>query len=220
MSFMKVEKTVTISVSGVLTVTISAPDRAYKGIAIYAYATWSPIDYPPFYYTIEWGDGTKSEGSVDYGNSTPTLMKTYASTGTFTIKATVTDSMGQTGSATKSITIAEQLTASLTADKTSGTVPLAVTFTCGASGGFLDYTWTLDFGDGTTPSSGTRTAAGNWTVSHTYNKVGTFTAKLTVTDALGASAVPVAIVSIELPGLVAIIGPMCILPIAFLLASR
>jgi PKD repeat protein len=58
-----------------------------------------------------------------------------------------------------------------------------VTFTFSMSGGFTPYTWTLDFGDGsgvlTNPTS---------PQSHTYTKVGTYTAKLTVTDALGASA--------------------------------
>jgi PKD repeat protein len=211
---MKVEKTVTISVSGALTVAISAPDRAYRGIAIYAYATWSPIDYPPFYYTIEWGDGTKSEGSVDYGNSTPTLMKVYGTAGSFTIKATVTDSMGQTGSATKPITIAEPLTATLSADKTSGTVPLTVTFTFSMSGGFAPYTWTLDPGDGTTPYSNPTSPK-----SHTYNTVGTFTAKLTVTDALGATAVTRLAVGAGLAPWLGAVGPLAFGFVALLLAT-
>ena len=75
------------------------------------------------------------------------------------------------------------LTASLSASPSVGPVPLAVSFTIGIGGGVTPYTWTLDYGDGSTPGSGT--VAG--TKAHTYTKAGTFTATLTVTDALGAS---------------------------------
>jgi len=67
-------------------------------------------------------------------------------------------------------------------------VPLSVTFSCGVSGGYPPYTWELNPGDGTPPYSGTITAPGTWTQEHTYGYVGTFTATLTVTDALGGSA--------------------------------
>lgn len=93
----------------------------------------------------------------------------------------------QVWSNTRPMTIVGPLTVTFSADKTSGPVPLAVTFSCGASGGVLNYTWTLDPGDGSAPYSGTRTAEGTWTQAHTYNTGGAFTAVLTVTDALGAS---------------------------------
>lgn len=79
--------------------------------------------------------------------------------------------------------VSPPLVATLSASPASGPAPLAVTFTIGISGGVTPYTWTLDYGDGSTPGSGT--IAG--TQPHTYNQVGTFTATLTVTDALGAS---------------------------------
>lgn len=93
----------------------------------------------------------------------------------------------QVWSNTRPMTIVGALAVTFSADKTSGPVPLAVTFSCGASGGALNYTWTLDSGDGSAPYSGTRTAEGMWTQAHTYNTGGSFTAELTVTDALGAS---------------------------------
>ena len=78
---------------------------------------------------------------------------------------------------------APPLSATLSASPSVGPVPLAVSFTIGIAGGVTPYTWALDYGDGSTPGSGT--VAG--TKLHTYTNVGTFTATLTVTDALGAA---------------------------------
>ncbi|MDG4821740.1 ThuA domain-containing protein [Asanoa sp. WMMD1127] len=67
------------------------------------------------------------------------------------------------------------------ANPTSGTAPLQVSFTGSASdpdGDALTYRW--DFGDG-----GTATTAN---AAHTYTTAGSYTARLTVTDARGASA--------------------------------
>ena len=76
-----------------------------------------------------------------------------------------------------SLNAAPRVTAA--AAPTSGTAPLAVDFTGEATdpeGEALTYEWA--FGDGTT--------ATGQNVSHTYQNPGTFTAKLTVTDARGA----------------------------------
>lgn len=66
--------------------------------------------------------------------------------------------------------------ASLTANPTSGTAPLVVSFDASASadpdGTIASYVW--DFGDGTTASGAT--------ASHTFTQAGTFTVNLTVTD--------------------------------------
>ncbi|MFP5304751.1 MAG: PKD domain-containing protein, partial [Gammaproteobacteria bacterium] len=75
-------------------------------------------------------------------------------------------------------------TATLSADKVMGEPPLTVTFTVqmadADTGDTLSYT--LAFGDGTAPASG----SSNGTVSHTYTSAGLYTAVLTVTDAQGA----------------------------------
>lgn len=65
----------------------------------------------------------------------------------------------------------------LQASPTNGQAPLTVNFNASASfdpeGGVLSYDW--DFGDGSPHSN-------QATVSHTYNSVGTYTARLTVTE--------------------------------------
>jgi hypothetical protein len=74
--------------------------------------------------------------------------------------------------------------ASLTTPTTSGPAPLSVTFSSGASKGFLRpiSSWQLEFGDGTTSAGGSGTPAAR--VSHRYGP-GTFTAVLTVVDTAG-----------------------------------
>lgn len=86
--------------------------------------------------------------------------------------------------ATDTITITviapSPLTANASADKTSGNVPLTVSFTGSASGGVPPYSYYWDFGDG-----GWSTALNP---GHIFGIAGVYTVKLTVTDsAIGAS---------------------------------
>ncbi len=76
------------------------------------------------------------------------------------------------------------LEAKLTANPTSGPAPLSVTFSAAGSTGAI-VSFTLDFGDGSEPYSGTDLTV---SISHTYNNPGTYTATLTVSDAQGRTA--------------------------------
>jgi PKD repeat protein len=70
-------------------------------------------------------------------------------------------------------------TVSMALSPASGPVPLSVDFTANVSGATASkYSWS--FGDGTTSTAALP--------SHTYNKGGNFTAKVTVTDSAGATA--------------------------------
>ena len=79
-------------------------------------------------------------------------------------------------------------TAAISANKTSGPLPLAVNFDGSAStdpdpgDSITAYNWT--FGDGATAQTGTPTT------SHTYTVAGTYTASLTVTDTHAATSGP------------------------------
>ncbi|MEM7219010.1 MAG: PKD domain-containing protein [Pseudomonadota bacterium] len=83
--------------------------------------------------------------------------------------------------------------ASLTADVTTGTAPLAVAFDGSGSsdsdGQIANYSW--DFGDG---NSTTTTTA---TTSHSYANAGNFTARLTVTDDDGATGAATLAISVD-----------------------
>lgn len=188
MIVMRVEKTATILATGVLTVTVTMPSRGYIGVPVTLSASWDGIAVGPFVGTIKWGDGASENFPRQSGKSV-SRSHTYTASGSFTATVSVSDeytASGGTGSA--SATIRVVLSVLLMASPTSGNVPLAVSFTCSAAGGYTPYSWTLDYGDGSTPGSGTRTGEGPWTQSHTYTKLGQFTAKLTVADALGATA--------------------------------
>lgn len=80
-------------------------------------------------------------------------------------------------------------TASLLADKETGTLPLTVTFSvsCSDPEG-LCATYTLDPGDGSAPYTGSILSGAAVEKSHTYQTSGSYSAKLTVTDQEGASA--------------------------------
>jgi PKD repeat protein len=66
------------------------------------------------------------------------------------------------------------LSASATGSPTTGNAPLTENFTGSATGGTAPYTYSWNFGDGTTSTT--------QNPSHTYNTPGTYTATLTVTD--------------------------------------
>jgi PKD repeat protein len=70
-------------------------------------------------------------------------------------------------------------TVSMALSPSAGSVPLNVDFTANVSGATASkYSW--NFGDGTTSTAALP--------SHTYNKAGNFTAKVTVTDSSGGTA--------------------------------
>lgn len=128
-------------------------------------------------YSWNFGDGGTGTGA--------TTTHRFAVQGTYTIRLTVTDNDGKTGSMTHSIVVDkpnEPPVAAFTFSPVSGLYPLTVTFDGGASvdtDGFIDQ-WEWDFG-------GEQSADGQ-IVTFTFSEEGLQTVILEVYDDDGASA--------------------------------
>jgi PKD repeat protein len=142
---------------------------------------------------IDFGDGTRA--------TTASASHVYARVGTYTVAATVTDDLGASTTATRTVSIANQApTAVLTTTPNTGYAPTMVSAsTAGSSDadGTITAT-TIDFGDGTVIAGATAT--------HNYANVGTYTVTARVTDNLGATSIATKTVTIA-PAAVTIFLP-------------
>jgi PKD repeat protein len=107
---------------------------------------------------------------------------TYTSAGSYTATLTVNGSSGQTSSTSRTIMVTNAppppVSASFTANPSSGQAPLAVQFTDQSTGPVTGWNW--NFGDGATSTT--------QNPSHTYNNAGSYTAKLTVNGSGGQTS--------------------------------
>jgi uncharacterized protein (TIGR03118 family) len=152
-----------------------------------------------FTATINWGDGSSSPGTVVTdlsGGFNVTGSHMYSEEGSDAVKVTVADAASHT------ITIAAQgdvadatlagtgLPITLTQGVQVNSAALATFTDAGGAEPAADYTATVDWGDGTSATAGTITAAGGtFTVAgnHTYAAVGAHTIAITITDDGGAT---------------------------------
>ncbi|WP_455352107.1 PKD domain-containing protein [Streptomyces sp. SYSU K217416] len=142
--------------------------------------------------TFDGGGSSDPDGSVktwewDFGDGTTatgrTAAHTYAEKGAFTVKLTVTDDKGATGSTTKTVRVGpnQAPTAAFTADCRNVVGTRFCKFdgadSSDADGSISSYAW--DFGDGSTGSGAQ--------ADHIYGAAGTYSVTLTVTDDEGAT---------------------------------
>ena len=120
----------------------------------------------PYNYSWSFGDGESS------GLQEPSHI--YNSPGTYNAKLTVSDDYNKSVNDTFAITAYPRLTVSIGADRTSGSVPLAVSFTSDVSGGSGGYTFSWNFGD-----DGSSTLQNP---THIFTSPGTLTVTLIVHD--------------------------------------
>ena len=96
-------------------VTVSPPNQAptvnagsdqtvLLGLFYTLNASFSDPDNGPWSYTINWGDGSSSSGSTS-STGTGSATHNYVLIGSYTIRVTVTDSRGASGSDTKVLTV-------------------------------------------------------------------------------------------------------------------
>ena len=143
---------------------------------------------PPYSFLWDFGDGSPASNQQNPSH-------TYQSPGTYTASVTVTDSAGNTDSATVLINVTQSegtLSVSITYSPTSPqTAPATITFAANASGGQPPYSYYWDFGDGDTATTNPAT--------ETFQNAGTYTVKVTVMDSLGNSADSSVQITVEAP---------------------
>jgi PKD repeat protein len=153
-----------------------APNAAFTGNGVIAPSTISGV--APF--NVQFRDtsgGNPTQWLWVFNDGTPNSiaqdppLHTFLLPGTYVVTMTASNSYGSS-TASMGVTVLAPSTVDFTANQTSGTAPLAVTFTSTSSPGGTAYAW--NFGAG----QGTGTGA---TASHTYNTPGTYTVSLTVT---------------------------------------
>ena len=144
-------------------------------------------------------DGTIAATVIDFGDgyttSATSAAHAYAKSGTYTVRAIVTDDLGATSSATATVSVLNQApTAKLALSAASIYAGESVTITSAGSAdpdGTITST-KIDFGDGTSTSAAS--------ASHVYAVPGTFIVSVTVTDNNGATDTASAAVTVKYVG--------------------
>ncbi len=134
----------------------------------------------PTSWAWDFGDPGSGAGNT---SAAPSPSHLYSADGTYTVKLTVSNTSGtDTRTRTGYIMVGTAPTAAFTATPTSGSAPLTVSFTDTSTGSPTSWSW--DFGD---PGSGSANGSTARNPSHIYNGGGTYTVKLTATNASGSN---------------------------------
>jgi PKD repeat protein len=127
-------------------------------------------------------DGTISSYAWTFGDTTtgtgPSPSHTYGAGGTYSVRLTVTDNDGATGTVTHTVAVNSPPTAAFTTTCTALTCSFDASGSTDADGTITSYGWA--FGD-------TTTGTGKQPPAHTYSAAGTYPVTLTVTDSGGAT---------------------------------
>ena len=180
----------TATIANAAPVASAGAQAATAGVTFTFSATFSDagVNDGPWAFTIAWGDSSaQTTGSATSQASAITATHTYAAAGTDTVRITVADKDGATGSATAAVNVSatNRPPTAVAGGPYAGSEGAAIAFDGSASSDpdadALSYAWS--FGDG---ASGTGVKP-----THSYVDNGAYAATLTVTDARGAASAPV-----------------------------
>jgi PKD repeat protein len=176
---------------------IVSPPSGASPLAVHADASGSTTGTNPIAsYTFNFGDGSAAVGPQPGA----TANHTYSVGGTFTPTVTVTDTAGASSAGTATVKVGAP-SAALKVNPASGLPPLAVIADASASSDPIGITgYTFDFGDASAVV-GPQAAS---SASHTYSSAGGYTARVTITDSVGATATTTAAVQAWTPPAAAI----------------
>ena len=137
-------------------------------------------------YDWDFGDGSKRSGV--------SVSKAYTTAGNYSVVLTVTDEVGQTAQAIKSVTVgASPATAAFTYSPTNPRVNTTINFNGSDSKGegsnsVVRYQWDFGCTVGTNCTRATFTSTSSAAASTTYTAAFTYTVRLTVTDSKGETS--------------------------------
>jgi PKD repeat protein len=142
-------------------------------------------------YTINWdfGDGSSEENDDD-------VEHTFDVADTYNVDLTVTDSSGRTASDSMSITVEEPpplTSVDIISNDTEGVAPATFEFEANLTGGAEPFTYSWDFGDGSSEESDDET------VEHTFDVAGTYNVDLVVIDSTLQTASDSILITVEEP---------------------
>jgi PKD repeat protein len=132
-------------------------------------------------YAWSFGDGASGSG--------PTVSRTYAAGGTYTVTLTVTDNAGAASQTAHVVTVNAPPVASFTSTCSGLTCSFNASGSSDPDGTIASYAWS--FGDGTSGSG--------VTVSHTFAAGGTYTVTLIVTDNAAVTGQTTSTVTVNAP---------------------
>jgi PKD repeat protein len=152
-------------------------------------ATLGHCAVPPIDWTWDFGDGSDPVSGNSSSLTIPAVSHHYNISGNWTAVIDVIDSNNVTGTCNVTVEVFPPLDASCNVTpfdftKTDEMCSHNLTFQGTAVGGFpgnmCNYTWEWDFGDNSTPATGTGYSSGP--VPYCYNETGNYTAVFTIGD--------------------------------------
>jgi adhesin/invasin len=138
---------------------------------------------------MDWGDGSPAQ---TFPGQPTTVSHNYSGAGSFLVRATATDTFGDTSTATTALQVGArpQPTVSITAsaNPTAGTVTTFTVSATPATGSNATITsLRVDFGDGTPQGDLGASSGASIPVQHVYQNPGTYRATAIATDSNGGS---------------------------------
>src|SRR5207237_910348 len=190
----------TATIANAAPVASAGAQAATAGASFTFSATFSDagVNDGPWAFTIAWGDSSaQTTGSATSQASAITATHTYAAAGTDTVRITVADKDGATGSATAAVNVS----ATHRPPTAVAGAPYALKATF-ADPGRNDAPWSyaIDWGDGGVQTTGTTASqASPIAATHAYGAAGTAVVQVSVTDKDGAVGSATTTVTITQP---------------------
>jgi hypothetical protein len=193
---------VTVTVSAVPTLVITPPTTPPSaGLpASFTFAVTVPAQNSSAVreVTVDWGDGDRQSLGAVTGSAV--VAHVYDTAGTYVVTGTVSDASGNTSTVSTAVTVipVPAPTVVITFSPVPARANAQTTFTIQVTvpSGISVVNTVIDFGDGQSQNLGGLTGSSP-PIPHVYTQVGTFTARVSVTDSTGRTTIGSTSVSVS-----------------------